>query len=132
MNTKFAMLMALLLGATVCTYAQRGGFPRLTTQERVQNVMTKLAPLQLDTTQQRKTSDVFTSFFEAQNKLRQDAMASGQRPDRSKFQELIGNRDAQLKAIFTETQYKKFTQDLEPGLRPGRPGGYGGPRNGNN
>ncbi len=132
MKTKFSVMMALLLSAALFTNAQQRGYPRLTTAQRVTNVMTKLTgPLQLDTVQQQKTAGVFTDFFDAQTKLRQDAMASGQRPDRSLFQKLIADRDAKLKDIFNADQFKKYTDEVEPGLRPGRPGGYGGPQRSN-
>src|SRR5487761_2421478 len=130
MKTKFSVLVALFISATMVSYAQGGGFRRLTPEQRLQNVMARISdPLQLDTVQRTKTAAVFTDFFNAQDKARQDAMASGQRPDRSQFQKLINDRDDQLKGIFTADQFKKFKDELEPGLRPG---GYGGPRNGGN
>jgi periplasmic protein CpxP/Spy len=126
MKTKISMFIALILGATVVTYAQQGGYQRMSTEDRVKNVMDKLTgPLNLDTAQQSKTAAIFTDFYNAQTKMREDAMASGQRPDRDAFQKLMSDRDDKLKGVFTDDQYKKYKDEVEPTLRPQRRGGGG-------
>ncbi len=108
---------ALLFAGT--TQAQQ--FQRQTVEEKVQSAMQKTDnPLKLDQSQRDKASVVLTDFYTAQNKMREDARASGNRPDRSVFEKLTSERDEKLKAIFTEEQYKKFKDEVEKTLRPRR------------
>ena len=120
MKTKISMLVAFLFAATISTYAQQG-MQRRTVEERVQAAMTKLTDsLKLDQAEQDKTKAVFTDYYTAQNKMREDARASGNRPDRSVFEKMMNDRDEKLKAIFTEEQYKKYKDEVEATLRPQR------------
>jgi len=113
------MLMAFLLMATTSIFAQ--GMQRQTVPERVKATMDKIKePLQLNQSQTDRTDSVFTEFFTAQNKIMQDARASGNRPDRSVFQKMMSDRDEKLKAIFTEDQFTKFKNEVEATLRPQR------------
>ena len=119
MKSKFTMLMAFLLMATTSIFAQ--GFQRQTVPERVKATMDKIkGPLQLNQSQIDRTDSVFTEFFTAQNKIMEDARASGNRPDRSVFQKMTSDRDEKLKAIFTEDQFTKFKNEVEATLRPQR------------
>ena len=119
MKSKFTMLMAFLLMATTSIFAQ--GMQRQTVPERVKATMDKIkGPLQLNQSQIDRTDSVFTEFFTAQNKIMQDARASGNRPDRSVFQKMMSDRDEKLKAIFTEDQFTKFKNEVEATLRPQR------------
>jgi len=125
MKTKITMLIALLFAVTISANAQQG-MQRRTVEERVKSAMDKLTtPLNLDTAEQAKTTAVFTDFYTAQNKMREDARASGNRPDRSVFEKMTSDRDEKLKAIFTDDQYKKFKDEVEPTLRPQRQQGSG-------
>src|SRR5258708_26384209 len=120
MKTKITMLIAFLFAVTISTNAQQG-MQRRTVEERVKSAMDKLTtPLNLDTAEQGKTTAVFTDFYTAQDKMREDARASGNRPDRSIFEKMTNDRDEKLKAIFTDDQYKKFKNEVEPTLRPQR------------
>ena len=120
MKTKISMLVAFLFAATISTYAQQG-MQRRTVEERVQAAMTKLTDsLKLDQAEQDKTKVVFTDYYTAQNKMREDARVSGNRPDRSVFEKMMNDRDEKLKAIFTEEQYKKYKDEVEATLRPQR------------
>jgi hypothetical protein len=51
-------------------------------------------------------------------------MSGGDRPDRQVMMEkmapLTDARDAELKGILTEDQYKKWKDELEPSMRPQR------------
>jgi protein CpxP len=123
MKTKISMLVAFLFAATLCTQAQQG-MQRRTVEERVKFAMDKISdPLKLDQTQQDKTTAVFTDYFTTQDKMREDARASGNRPDRSVMEKNINDRDEKLKTIFTDDQFKKFKDEIEPTLRPQRPQG---------
>ncbi len=122
MKTKISMLIAFLFAATISTQAQQG-MQRMSVEDRVKLVMGKISdPLKLDKTQQDKTASVFTDFFTSQNKMREDARASGIRPDRSEFEKMANDRDEKLKTIFTDDQFKKFKDEIEPTLRPQRQG----------
>ena len=122
MKTKISMLIAFLFAATISTQAQQG-MQRMSVEDRVKMVMGKISdPLKLDKTQQDKTASVFTDFFTSQNKMREDARASGIRPDRSVFEKMANDRDEKLKTIFTDDQFKKFKDEIEPTLRPQRQG----------
>lgn len=125
MKTKISMLFALLFAIAINTNAQ--GMQGRTVEERVKSAMGKLTdPLKLDTAEQSKTAAVFTDFYTAQDKMREDARASGTRPDRSVYQKMMSDRDDKLKAIFTDDQYKKYTDEVEPTLRPQRRQGMQG------
>ena len=88
MKTKISMFIALLFAATIGTYAQQG-MQRRTVEERVKSAMDKLIdPLKLDQAQQDKTSAVFTDYYTSQDKMREDARASGNRPDRSVLEKM--------------------------------------------
>lgn len=126
MKTKITMLVAFLLMSTTALFAQ--GMMRRSVPERVKQTMDKITgALSLTPDQVSKTDSVFTEFYTAQNKAFEDARSSGNRPDRSTFQKFTDDRDAKLKAIFTEEQYNKFKNEVEPSMRPQRrQGGNGG------
>jgi periplasmic protein CpxP/Spy len=131
MKSKFTMLIALLLMATTTIFAQ--GQQRQTVAERVKSTMDKLKdPLKLDQSQTDKTSAVFTDYYTAQDKMREDARASGNRPDRSVFEKMTNDRDEKLKAIFSADQYTKYKSEVEATLRPQRPQGAGNNQGGGN
>ncbi len=120
MKTKISMLVAFLFAATISTYAQNG-MQRRTVEERVKSAMDKMTdPLKLDQTEQDKTTAAFTDYYTAQDKMREDARASGNTPDRSLFEKMMNDRNEKLKTIFTDEQYKKFKDEVEPTLRPQR------------
>jgi protein CpxP len=119
MKTKISMFFALLFAATISTSAQQ--MQRRTVEERVKSAMDKLTDsLKLTKDQQDKTTFVFTDYYTSQDKMRQDARASGNRPDRSVMEKMVNDRDEKLKAIFTDDQYKKFKDGVEASLRPQR------------
>jgi periplasmic protein CpxP/Spy len=119
MKSKISMLVALLFAVTIGVNAQ--GMQRRTVEERVKSVMDKLTDsLTLDQSEQDKTSAVFKDYYTAQDKMREDARASGNRPDRSEFEKMMNDRDDKLKAIFTDDQYKKYKDHVEASLRPQR------------
>ncbi len=118
MKTKISMLIALLFAATISTHAQ---MQRRTVEERVKSAMDKLTDsLKLNKDQQDKTTFVFTDYYTAQDKMREDSRASGNRPDRSVMEKMVNDRDEKLKAIFTDEQYKKYKDEVEATLRPQR------------
>jgi len=128
MKTKFFLMLLTLCGGVVMAQAQGGGFPRRTVEERAKAAMDKLADFKLDKEKADQTDSVFTQFYRAADAKRQEMMAGGS-PDRDKMREEMqkmgAERDEKLKKIFTEEQFKKWKDEIEPSLRPQRPGGNG-------
>jgi hypothetical protein len=119
-----------LLTFSMTTFAQGGpGGQRMTLEERVKMVMDKLTDFKLDKEKTKKTEAAFTDYYTSQQKMREEMMGSGTPPDRDamreKMQGFAKDRDEKLKAIFTEEQFKKWKDEIEPSLRPQRPGGGG-------
>lgn len=121
MKTKIALLFTLIVMTTATSFAQNSPQMRRTVEERVQSAMEKIStPLMLTPEQIQKTDSVFTIFYKAQDKIREEMMASGNRPDRSVYEKLISEREASLKTIFTDDQYTKYTKEILPTLQPQR------------
>jgi hypothetical protein len=133
---KVILLLAIAITGAFAVQAQGGGgsFQRRTPEERLKQVKEKLVDLKLDGDQTTKSDTTFIEYFRAQSKMMEDLRAGGGAPDRDqireKSQKLAADRDEKLKKIFTEDQYKKWKDEIEPSLRPQR-GGGGGPRGGN-
>ena len=140
---KVFLLLAIAITGTSAVQAQGGpggggGFQRRTPEERLKQVKEKLVDLKLDGDQTTKSDSTFLEFFRAQNKMIEDMRAGGGAPDRDamreKMQKMSADRDEKLKKIFTEDQYKKWKDEIEPSMRPQRGGGPrgGGAGGGNN
>jgi protein CpxP len=129
MKKQIALLLtALVLGFTTVS-AQGGGGPRKTVPERVKEVMDRLAEFNLDKDKATKTEEAFTVFYTDAQKMMEEMRGGGQ-PNRDemrqKRQKLVDERDVKLKGIFTEEQYTKWKNEIEPSMRPARGGGGGG------
>lgn len=123
-----ATIAAMFSIATVS--AQGGGMPRRTVEERVKVVHEKLdSAFKLDAAKMKDAEAIFTDYYKAQDKVREDAMAGGGQPDRdamrAKMQELGTQRDDKLKKVLTEEQMKTWKDQIEPSMRPQRRGGNG-------
>ena len=127
MKHKMFMTLAFLLAGFVTLHAQN--FQRRTVEERVKAAMEKLAPLSLDKDKTTQTDSIFTEFYKAQDKAFEDMRNSGSM-DReammAKRKELADARDEKLKKIFTDDQFKKFKEEIEPSMTPQRRNGGGG------
>jgi periplasmic protein CpxP/Spy len=134
---KVILLLAIVISGAFAVQAQGGGgFQRRTPEERLKQVKEKLVDLKLDNDQTTKSDSTFIEYFRAQNKMFEEMRAGGGAPDREamreKMQKLGNERDEKLKKIFTEDQFKKWKDEIEPSMRPQRGGGgNGGPRGGN-
>ncbi len=125
MKKKIALLgMGLVISlASVMAQQGQGGDNRLTVQERITALHEKLVPLNLDKDKLAKTDSVFVNYYTTVQKKREEMMAAGNMDRdemRSKMQEYNKVRDEQLKLIFTEDQYKKWKDEIEPTMRPQR------------
>ena len=121
---KKALLLLAVAFTAIYTVRAQGGPMQRTVEERVNATMEKLADLKLDKEQTDKTKAVFTEFYEARDKMMQGMRSGGNPPDREqmreKFQKMNTGRDEKLKKIFTEGQYKKWKEEIEPSMRPQR------------
>jgi protein CpxP len=131
MKKKIFLFAALALLTFFAVNAQQGGGGgmRMSIPDRVKSVMDKLTDFKLDKDKTALTDSAFTNYYTAAQKIRQDAMAGGGQPDRDamrdKMQKLSAERDDKLKKIFTDDQYKKWKDEIEPTTRPQRQGGGG-------
>lgn len=124
MKKQIAVSIIVLFMSIGSLMAQGQGGPRLTLEERIKAVNEKLADFKLDTDKLAKTDSVFTVYYNTLQKQRDDMRASGGEPDRDAMREkmlkLNIDRDEQLKTIFTDDQFKKWKNDIEPSMRPQR------------
>ena len=137
---KAIFLLTIAIAGVLAVQAQGGGggFQRRTPEEKLKMVKEKLTDLKLDKDQTTKSDSTFLDFYKAQDKVFEEMRAGGGAPDRDaireKMQKLAGERDEKLKKIFTEDQFKKWKDEIEPTTRPqrGGGGGRGGNGGGNN
>lgn len=125
------LFLAVLFAGNVIIHAQPGGgFQRKTVEERVAIAHSKIdSAFRLDAAKLAQVDAEFTMFYKAQEAKRQELMSGGGMPDRetmmAEFKKLSDARDEKLKTIFTEEQFKKWKDEIEPMLRPQRPQGGG-------
>ncbi|QEC41375.1 hypothetical protein [Pseudobacter ginsenosidimutans] len=132
MKRIFLLLAVVMLTGTIAVKAQGGGMQRRSVEENVKMVMEKLADLKLDKDQTVKTDTAFAHYFKDRDKMFEEMRSNnGDRSQmREKMTSLANDRDEKLKKIFTEAQYKKWKDEIEPSMRPQRGGGPGGPGGG--
>lgn len=131
MKLKSYLLTLIFLSAGMWAMAQGGpGGPRRSVEDRVKAVHEKFEALKLEKDKLTKVDEIFTKFYKDQDKLREEMMSGGERPDfqamREKMQPLADARDKELKAILTDDQYKKWKDEIEPSMMPRRGNGGGG------
>lgn len=127
MKLKHALLAVVLMSAALFAQAQPGG-QRRTVEERVKMVHEKIdSAFKLDADKLAKVDAAFTKYYKDQDKLREEMMSGGERPDfqamREKMQPLTEARDKELKTILTDEQFKKWKEEIEPAMMPRRGGG---------
>lgn len=116
-----ALLTVTLM--SISLMAQDGQPQRQTAEERTKATMEKITALSLAAEAQTKAEAVFLDFYKAQQKAMEDMRASGsmdREAMRAKRDELAKVRDEQLKLILTAEQLKKWSEEIEPSLRPQR------------
>lgn len=129
MKLKHALLAVVLMSAALFAQAQPGG-QRRTVEDRVKMVHEKIdSAFKLDADKLAKVDAAFTKYYKDQDKLREEMMSGGERPDfqamREKMQPLTDARDKELKTILTDEQFKKWKEEIEPAMMPRRGGGGG-------
>ena len=117
-------LLIFFIAAFSLSASAQVGPQRMTIEERVKLVMEKFTEFKLDAAKTKEVDSVFTNYYKGQQKVREELMGSGERPDpqvlRDKMQPLVTERDDKLKGILTEEQFKKWKDEIEPSLRPQR------------
>lgn len=129
---KTILFLAIVFATSVAVNAQ-GGFQRRTVEERVAIAHQKLdSAFKLDKAKLAEADSAFTNYYRSSDKIRDEMMTGGGQPDfqamREKMQPSMDDRDKKLQGILTEDQYKIWKEQIEPSLRPRRPGGGGNNR----
>lgn len=123
MKSKYVFALLSMVLAATFSFAQ-GGFQRRTVEERVKMVMDKLADFKMDKDKSAKVEKVFTDYYTSMDKMRDEMRSSGGTPDRqamrSKFMKMTQDRDDELKKLFSDDEYKKWKDEIEPSMRPQR------------
>jgi len=130
MKKQFVLIIFAALFSFAAVNAQGGG-QRQTPEERTKVAMEKLAVFNLDADAKAKTEAAIADYNNAAQKAMEEMRASGTMNRDSvmaKRKVLAGARDEKLKAIFTPEQMKKWTDEIEPSLRPQRGNAPGGPQ----
>ncbi|MEO6583144.1 MAG: hypothetical protein ABIO05_02400 [Ferruginibacter sp.] len=123
MKKQLITLMALFVITITSAVAQDGQPQRQTAEERTKSTMEKLSPLILGANELIKTEAVFLDFYKTQQKAMEDLRASGsfdREAMMAKRDEMAKQRNEKLKALFTAEQFKKWSEEVEPSLRPQR------------
>jgi protein CpxP len=126
MKLKFGFFLTLMIAAVFVANAQGGS--RRTIEERVQAAHAKMdSAFKLDTEKQVKADSAFANYYRQQDKIREEMRSGGERPDfqamREKMQPALDARDKELKALFTDEQFKKWKEEIEPAMMQRRGGG---------
>jgi hypothetical protein len=135
MKKQFLIMLVAILGLSAAAMAQPGGggFQRMTAEERVARIHSKLdSAFKLDAAIFTALDTALVVLYRKQDEKRQELMSGGM-PDRETMQaEMKKFSDAQdeiLKAVLTKDQYETWKEKIQPSMRPQRPqgGGPGGP-----
>jgi hypothetical protein len=123
MKRRMLLIASIFVLAAISANAQ-GGPQRRTVEERVQMIHQKMdSAFKLDKTKLADADSAFAGYYRAQDKLREEMMASGSQDFqamREKMQPLTEDRDKKLQAILTADQYKTWKEVIEPSMRPQR------------
>lgn len=126
MKNRFLLLAFLVLGlATANAQGGGGGFQQRTVEERVKTIHEKMdSAFKPGDAKLKEIDGIFTAFYTAQDKARQELMSGGTRPSReemmAKMEPITTERDGKLKKVLTEDQFKKWKDEIEPAMRPQR------------
>ncbi len=137
MNKRFLVMLVAVVGFTLATKAQ-GGFQRMTAEERVARIHSKLdSAFKLEAATFKALDTALVILYRQQEAKMRELMAGGRdNMDRDAMQaERKKYSDAQdeiIKAVLSKEQYEIWKDQILPAMRPQRPQGQGGGgRNGN-
>ena len=124
MKIKLGLLVMVMFAGIVTASAQGGGgnFQRRTPEERTKRVVDTLTTVfKLDNTVSGQVQTAFMDYYKEQDKLRESIMNGGDRTTmQPAMQKLSEDRDAKLKKVLSEEQFKKFKEEIEPAIQPRR------------
>jgi len=131
-KTIFIALLFITAGSV--SLKAQGGFQQQTPEERVKRVHAKIdSAFKLDATKMADVDAAFLNAYKEQDKLRAEMTSGGGQPDfqamREKMQPINEARDAKLKTLLGDDNYKIWKEQIEPSMRGGRGGGGGRPNN---
>lgn len=124
MKIKNIAVLLLLSISAIVVNAQGG--QRRTVEERVKSAMEKIAGFNLDKEKNTQADSAFNDYYKAVDAKREEMRASGsmnREKMREEMQKLGGERDEKLKKFLSQEEFKKWKDEIEPSLRPQRPGG---------
>ena len=75
-----------------------------------------------------KVDEIFLTFYKDSDKKMEEIRSGGGGREEmmAARQKLVEERDQKLKGVLSETQMKTWKDEIEPSMRPQRPGGGGG------
>ena len=127
---KQLVVAALAAMCSIAAVNAQGNFQRRTPEERLKPIHEKLdSAFKFNAEKFGKIDTVFLNSFKDQDAKMQELMAAGD-PDREAMmamrQKINEEREAKLKPLFTDEQFKIWKEQLEPALRPQRGNRQGG------
>ncbi|HNH22104.1 MAG TPA: hypothetical protein PLY26_08165 [Ferruginibacter sp.] len=125
----FLMVFAAAVSITSVNAQGGGNFQRRTPEERLKVVHDKLdSAFKLDAAVMTKVDEIFLTFYKDSDKKMEEIRSGGGGREEmmAARQKLVEERDQKLKGVLSETQMKTWKDEIEPSMRPQRPGGGGG------
>ena len=125
----FLMVFAAAVSITSVNAQGGGNFQRRTPEERLKVVHDKLdSAFKLDAAVMTKVDEIFLTFYKDSDKKMEEIRSGGGGREEmmAARQKLVEERDLRLKGVLSEAQMKTWKDEIEPSMRPQRPGGGGG------
>lgn len=125
----FLMVFAAAVSITSVNAQGGGNFQRRTPEERLKVVHDKLdSAFKLDAAVMTKVDEIFLTFYKDSDKKMEEIRSGGGGREEmmAARQKLVEERDQKLKGVLSEAQMKTWKDEIEPSMRPRRPGGGGG------
>ncbi|MBK5270838.1 MAG: hypothetical protein JJE22_07475 [Bacteroidia bacterium] len=122
---KSSLFLAVLLARSIVVNAQ-GGFQRRTVEEDVAIAHHKIdSAFKLEAGKLTIVDAELADYYKARDAKFQEWFGGGSQPDgdtrMAEMKKLSDARDEKLKLVFTDEQYKKWIDEIEPSLPPQRP-----------
>ncbi|HMX80703.1 MAG TPA: hypothetical protein PKL81_07015 [Ferruginibacter sp.] len=125
----FLMVFAAAVSITSVNAQGGGNFQRRTPEERLKVVHDKLdSAFKLEAAVMTKVDEIFLTFYKDSDKKMEEIRSGGGGREEmmAARQKLVEERDQKLKGVLSEAQMKTWKDEIEPSMRPQRPGGGGG------
>ena len=125
----FLMVFAAAVSITSVNAQGGGNFQRRTPEERLKVVHDKLdSAFKLEAAVMTKVDEIFLTFYKDSDKKMEEIRSGGGGREEmmAARQKLVEERDQKLKGVLSEAQMKTGKDEIEPSMRPQRPGGGGG------